>query len=343
MKKIGLIGYRGIVGSIIFNKIKKKLYKKKNLSFFFFGKKKEEKKRFYFEKDYNLILKCNILIICKDVKYVSFLYKKILKKKWKGYLIDSSSFFRKKKVSTLCLNPLNEKYIIKRIKKKKKIFCGGNCTVSLMMIALKKVFLKNLIKDIYCTTFQSISGAGYVYSNKVIRKLKGVFKKGINSFNDINNFIIKKKEINLLPIIPWIGNNKNKPEEESKGKYETNIILKSISKKKVNVFSNCVRVSSVRCHSQSIFLKTNKKISLKDFEKIIKDNKNISFIENSKNRTIKYLNPNFVSGKKKIFVGRIKKIKKKMFSLFTIGDQLIWGASEPLFKTLICILKNDKK
>ncbi|UOQ27864.1 Aspartate-semialdehyde dehydrogenase [Candidatus Vidania fulgoroideae] len=343
MKRIGLIGYRGIVGNIVFNKIKKKLYDKKNLSFFLFGKKKDEKSGFYSEKNYNLILRCNVLIICKDVKYVSYLYKKILKKKkWKGYLIDSSSFFRGKKGSTLCLNPLNEKYIIERIKKKKKIFCGGNCTVSLMMIALKKIFLKNLVREIYCTTFQSISGAGYSYSNKVVKKLKDVFKKKINNFYDINNFIIKSKDINLLPIIPWIGNDKNKPEEELKGEYETNIILKNIGKKKVNVFSNCVRVSSIRCHSQSIFIKTNKEISLSRFKKIIKNNRNVSFIDNDKKKTIKFLNPNFVSGKKKIFVGRTKKIKKKMFSIFTVGDQLIWGASEPLFKTLICILKNEK-
>ncbi|UOQ33082.1 Aspartate-semialdehyde dehydrogenase [Candidatus Vidania fulgoroideae] len=343
MKKIGLIGYRGIVGNIIFKKIKKTLFRKKNLSFFFFGKKTKEKKNFYSERDYKKIFNCDIIIICKDAVYVSLLYRNILKKKWKGYLIDSSSFFREKKKSTLCLNPLNGRYIKNRIKKKKKIFCGGNCTVSLMMIALKNLFKKNLIKSIYCTTFQSISGAGYIYSNKIIKTLRKTFKRKINNFIELNKFILKKKDRNFLPLIPWIGTKKNEPEEELKGELETNIILKSIKRKKVKVFSNCVRVNSVRCHSQSIFLKTNKKISLKKFKKIIKKNSHIVYVKNKKKETLKYLNPNFVSGRKKIFVGRIKKIKKNVFSIFTIGDQLIWGASEPLFKTLIYIIKNNEK
>ncbi|MGX7583067.1 aspartate-semialdehyde dehydrogenase [Candidatus Vidania fulgoroideorum] len=337
--KLGIIGYRGMVGRIFLNRFKKKL---KNNNFFLFGKKKK-KPNFFLENDYEKIFKCKILIICKNESFSKKIYKICKKKKWKGYIIDSSSYFRRKKYSTICLNPINNKYIIKNIKKKKKIFCGGNCTVSLMMIALKNFFLKNLIKNIFCTTFQSISGAGYNYFNSIIKDYKNIFYKKKPSFKKLNEFLINNKNNKSFSITPWIGNSKEEPDEEIKGNFETNIILKSIKKKKVNVFSNCVRVNSIRCHSQSIFVKTNFSIKKKKIIKYFSTNKYIKVIKNMKMDTEKYLNPNFVLGKKKIFVGRIKKISKKKFSFFTIGDQLIWGASEPLFKTLECILKKKKR
>lgn len=335
MNKIGLIGYRGMIGKVFLKRIiKKKFFS----SFVFFGKKKNKRRKKFLEDDFSSIFKCKILVLCKDNIYVKKIYNESLKRKWNGYFIDSSSYFRNKKEATICLDPLNKKYIIKKIKKGRKIFCGGNCTVSLMMIALKNLFLKNIIDDLFCTTFQSMSGAGYLYSNKILSNFRSLFiKKKVKKFEDINKVILEGKNINSFTVIPWIGESNNKPDEEKKGDFETNIILKKINLNSVNVFSNCVRINSVRCHSQSLFIKLNKNISIKKFLKILK-NKNSIIIKNSKYYTEKYLNPNYVSGKKKIFIGRIKKIKKKMFSLFTVGDQLIWGATEPLYLTLKHIL-----
>ncbi|MGX7589583.1 aspartate-semialdehyde dehydrogenase [Candidatus Vidania fulgoroideorum] len=307
---VGIIGYRGLVGRILLNKLKKKKFLK-------ITKIKNFKKKKKFQ----------VILYCGNAENSNYFYLKC-KKKFNPIWVDSSSFFRNNKNSTLLLDPINKKEIIKSLEKKKKIYSGCNCTVSIMLIALGGI-IKN-IKKIYCHTYQSISGAGYLETLKLINDYKKITKNFKKKISYIEKKIIKDKTI-CFSLSPWIGKDKKVPEEEIKGEFET----RKITKRKIEVNSICVRISSLRCHSEAIILKINKNLKKKEFiKKIYKFKKFIKIVKNNKKSTLKILNPIYIMKKKNIYLGRIKKINKFTFSLFIIGDQLLWGATEPLIRFL---------
>ncbi|XAO72599.1 MAG: aspartate-semialdehyde dehydrogenase [Candidatus Vidania fulgoroideorum] len=340
MKNIGIIGVKGIVGKIIKNKIKNN----KNWKIKYFEKEKyiKNKKNIYKIKT-KKIRKCIIIINCKNEKFSKKIYEKLKKINWKGYYIDASSAFRMNKKSIICLDPLNKNKIKEFIKNKGRIFCGSNCTVSLTLISILKLIKKKIIKNILCNTYQAISGAGYKETNKLFRnnykKLKEIFKKKKKKIN-INKIKFKK---NCFSIQAWIGKNrKTNSEEEKKGEKEINKILNLNKKNKIKVFSTCIRINVFRCHSINLIISLKKDMKIKKFKKIIK-NKYIKIIKNNKMDTLKKLNPNIISEKNKIYIGRIRKVKKKMFSIFIVGDQLLWGAAIPLIRTAKIITKYINK
>ncbi|MGX7589004.1 aspartate-semialdehyde dehydrogenase [Candidatus Vidania fulgoroideorum] len=320
--KVAIYGYRGIVGRTMLERIKKRNYRK----FDFFILKK---------RNFKYYKNMDIVISCKDNVSSKKLYKEIKNKNWKGYFLDTSSYLRNK--NTILLDPINKSQIIEDIKKGKKTFSGGNCTVSLMLISIIGILNKGL-NSIYCTTYQSISGAGYNYLDKFLNKNREIFKNIKNNSNFLKRSYIKQfKGSNCFSLEPWIdldcknGNSK----EEEKGLKETKRILN----KNINVYSTCVRTNSIRCHSISVILKFNKDFSLRRFKKHLSNNKYIRIIKNDKAKTCKFLNPIYCAQKYLINVGRIRKFCKKEFSIFIVGDQLIWGAVEPIIRTLF-IIKN---
>ncbi|MGX7589302.1 aspartate-semialdehyde dehydrogenase [Candidatus Vidania fulgoroideorum] len=325
---IGVFGYRGLVGRILKKRIKKYIKNDKI--------KYIKLNHFLFKQNFD------ILISCKDSIFSRKLYKIIKKKKWKGYFIDASSEFRMKNNSIIVLDPLNKDKIKSKTDKGLKIFCGSNCTVSLTMISLLNFFKLNLISKIYCNTYQAISGAGYKETISLFNNCGKILRKKIN-FNTLEKKIFKYNKKNLsFSLTPWIGDNKyGTTDEELKGSNEINKILKSVKLKKIKVYSTCVRVNVLRCHSISLLLKLKKKTSKNKFIKILKNNF-IKIIKNKKSDTVKMLNPVYVSGRSTIYVGRIRKISKKIFSIFIVGDQLIWGAVEPIIRTAKIILKKNK-
>ncbi|WP_458659157.1 aspartate-semialdehyde dehydrogenase [Candidatus Vidania fulgoroideorum] len=332
--KLGIFGIRGVVGKTLLGRIKKNFL---NL----FKIKKIKSKDYFDNKKLSKIKKCKIIISCKDKLFSKKMYFYLKNNKWKGYWIDASSYFRRSKKSVISLDLINKKTIIKKINNNYKIFCGGNCTVSIMLIAIGGII--NNLKEIFCTTFQSISGAGYLdtanlfkncflISKKILKSNGDIFESANKVFNKINNNLV-------YSLVPWIGKDEKKnSEEENKAVYE----IKKIIGKKIKIHSTCVRVNSFRCHSESIIIKTIKDITLNEFKyKISNFSKYVRIVNNKKNDTIKKLNPNYVSFKEKIYIGRIRKIKSKTFSIFVIGDQLIWGAVEPLLR-LAKIIYNEK-
>ncbi|MGX7577143.1 Asd/ArgC dimerization domain-containing protein [Candidatus Vidania fulgoroideorum] len=327
--KIGFFGWRGLVGKKIYNKV----FKFKETFYYFTENKKfiDNKKYFYYKK-INLIVTCKILIFCKDNLFVEKIYKKI-KNIWKGYIIDASSYFRKNKKSLLILDPLNKKALINGIKNGIKIFCGANCTVSIMLMALGGLIKKNIIRKIYCSSYQSISGAGYNSTMELLKNSLLFLKK--KSFK--NKYLCRNLSFSL---IPWIGNTsiiKGNSEEEIKGEFETNKIINN----NIKIYSNCIRVNVLRCHSLSLYIKLGKNIKKKYLYNLLyKFNKDVIVIKNNFKYTKKYLDPYKISNTQKIYIGRIKKITNKEYSLFVIGDQLIWGAYKPIIRFLKILLKN---
>ncbi|MGX7458744.1 aspartate-semialdehyde dehydrogenase [Candidatus Vidania fulgoroideorum] len=336
---VGFIGYRGLVGSILVSRL---IYKDNynDYNFTYFGNTPFRGYKFYSEYNYKLMSKCDIIVCCKDSNYSFNCYKNLRLLNWTGYWLDSSSCFRKCSRSLIVLDPLNKNLILNSLKKK-KIYCGGNCTVSIMLLSISKLLKSNLVNSIYCTSLQSLSGAGFKYLSSVLNSSRDVLCKLVSySSSELLDNSIYNSSL-CFPLIPWIGCNTNiSSEEEIKGNKETNIILGGIGVNKVKVYSTCVRVSSIRCHSLSLIIILNRNISISRFIGMLKSNKHITIVNNNKYDTSSKLNPNYVSGRERIFIGRIRKISEYTYTIFVIGDQLIWGASEPIRRTLNIINSN---
>ncbi|MGX7577015.1 aspartate-semialdehyde dehydrogenase [Candidatus Vidania fulgoroideorum] len=335
---IGIFGHRGLVGRTL---IKRLVDKKINIKNKFYLLKK--KNIFNFFKTENLYKCCDLIISCKNSNFAKKKKKTILS--WKGIWVDASSYFRDKDYSTIILDPINKKDIINSLKKKKRIFSGGNCTVSLLLMAIRGILNRLKIKYIYCNTYQAISGAGYQSFKELLFQTKFIVNKSLDLLTS-NNFrnLLKTKSFpkktlgkNLaFSLCPWIDddNNTGDSKEEIKTNYEINKILKT---KNIKIFSTCVRVNCLRSHSESLIIKLFKDISLKRFIYFLKK-KYVKIIKNKKNET-ENLNPVQAQETINILIGRIRKIKKRTFSLFLVGDQLLWGAVEPIIR-FIKILNN---
>ncbi|WP_343187668.1 aspartate-semialdehyde dehydrogenase [Buchnera aphidicola (Periphyllus koelreuteriae)] len=365
-KNVGFIGWRGMVGSVLLERIiKKKDFS--NFNFIFFstsqvGLKNPNYNNFFknkFLKDAYKIEELNdldIILTCQGSSYTNKIYYKLRKYGWSGYWIDAASDLRMQNDSVIILDPINNKNIIKSIDKGIKTFVGGNCTVSLMMLALGGLFKKKLIKWISFSTYQAASGGGsgyildllnqicflnkYFSYNTFISQSILEIEKNISKIFKKNNFPKTHSIVPLiLNLIPWIDGemNNGQSKEEWKMEAETNKILSLKKNKKILIDGTCVRVGSLRCHSQSFIIKLNKNIDLKNIENIISsNNKWVKVIKNNKKNSLEKLTPLSVTGTLNIPIGRIKKLSlgNNYFSAFSIGDQLLWGAAEPLRRML---------
>ncbi|WP_343191822.1 aspartate-semialdehyde dehydrogenase [Buchnera aphidicola] len=371
-KKVGFVGWRGLVGSVLLERmiLKDDIYKF-NIKFFTTsqvghnGPKINNKKFGILENAYDLqkLTEMDIILTCQGSKYTEKVYFNLRKLGWKGFWVDASSHLRVNDNSIIVLDPINYNFIMKSIEGGCKTFVGGNCTVSLMLMALGGLFSKNLIKKIFVSTYQAVSGAGSYYIKNLLLEM-GILHKSVKNDlyknnisilkieNIISSLLKSKKNVgifNNIPIagnlIPWIdsdnldGNSK----EEIKGEFETNKILNlNKLKHKVIVDSLCVRVSTFRCHSQSLLIKLNKNMNISEIKDILMNhNKWVKIIQNDKLNTITNLTPAMVSRTLNILVGRIRKSNfgNKYINLFSIGDQLLWGASEPLRRMIKILIK----
>ncbi|NIH41273.1 MAG: aspartate-semialdehyde dehydrogenase [Buchnera aphidicola (Periphyllus aceris)] len=365
-KTVGFIGWRGMVGSVLLNRIvKKKDFLNFNFIFFStsqFGFKNPEFSRFNSNKilkdanNLDELFELDIILTCQGSKYTNKIYYKLRNSGWSGYWIDAASDLRMKIDSVIILDPINKKNIIKSIDRGIKTFVGGNCTVSLMMLALGGLFRNNLIEWISFSTYQAASGGGSGYILELLKQIK-FLNKYLSKDNNLSKSILeieknitkitKKKSFPIknslapliLNLIPWIDldMSSGQSKEEWKMEAETNKILSLKNNKKILIDGTCVRIGSLRCHSQSFLIKLKKNIDILDIETIVSnDNKWVNVIQNNKNDSIKKLTPLSVTGTLNIPIGRIRKLSlgKNYISAFSIGDQLLWGAAEPLRRIL---------
>ncbi|WP_211080547.1 aspartate-semialdehyde dehydrogenase [Enterobacteriaceae endosymbiont of Donacia crassipes] len=366
MKNVGFIGWRGMVGSVLIKRmIKKKDFNNINAIFFStsqYGKLISNfninNKLLKLENAYNFekLFELDIILTCQGSEYTDKIYFKLRKMGWKGYWIDASSNLRTSDESIIVLDPINLQYIQQKLNSGIKTFVGGNCTVSLMLMALGGLFKNNLINWISVSTYQAASGAGSKFMKELILQMKYIYQNISSLINnssvnilDLERKISKQMYSSNFPkqnfnvplinsLIPWIDKkikNTDQTKEEWKGQFETNKILNT--KKVIPINSTCVRIPTLRSHSQLFTIKLNKNLSINNIKSIINENNNwVKIIPNNFNDTINFLTPSFVSGKLDINVGRIKKlnIDKNCFSIFSVGDQLLWGASEPLRRML---------
>ncbi|AEH39865.1 aspartate-semialdehyde dehydrogenase [Buchnera aphidicola (Cinara tujafilina)] len=363
-KSVGFIGWRGMVGSVLLDRMQKNNDFKKIKPVFFTTSQVGHKtpsilgcSQSFLEDAYNIehLKELDIILSCQGTKYTLIIYKKLRKIGWKGYWIDASSALRLKNNSIIVLDPINMNSINCALQKNIKTFVGGNCTVSLMLMALGGLFQKNIVDWVTVSTYQAVSGGGAKYMLETLKQMGYIYNK-----ISLNNTLLNKgvleiekiardavqdrffpKKYFTVPLagslIPWIDipmkNGQSK--EEWKGAVETNKILDS--KNYIPIDGTCVRVDSLRCHSQSFVIKLKNNISIKDIELWI-DSHNpwVKLIKNTPEDTKKNLTPAAVTGTLNIPIGRVRKLNlgKNYITAFSVGDQLLWGAAEPLRRIL---------
>ena len=371
MKKVGFIGWRGMVGSVLIKRMIDELDFNNFDSYFFStsqaGQKNPEwnidfKNELLIDAfDIKELSKMDIVMTCQGGEYTDKVFSKLRATGWIGHWVDAASTLRMKNDSVIVLDPLNNKSIDSAYDTGIKNWIGGNCTVSLMLLAIHGLLKEDLVEWISSMTYQAASGAGASNMRELLFQMGQIYSSVSDELNQKNSNIldIDSKTLALMNsdkfqkknfkaplagnLIPWIDEDlKNgQSREEWKGQSETNKILHS-SFNSIKVDGLCVRIGTMRSHSQALTIKLKKNIKIEVINEIISNgNQWIKLIPNEKESSMSLLSPAEVSGKLDIAVGRIRKldIEDNCISLFTVGDQLLWGAAEPIRRMLNILIK----
>ncbi len=327
----------------------------------------EGRPKLYDAYDLCALKECDILLTCQGSSYTNCVYHKLVSIGWRGYWIDAAKTLRLHETSVIALDPINYSFIKKSIDSGIKVFCGGNCTVSCMLMAVGALFTHNLVDWIFSSTYQAASGGGANHIKELLAQMGSLYgsseklmKDPASKILDIDRVVLEKQqqfggeEIKYFGVplagslIPWIDKDEGSgiSLEEWKGFAETNKILGLYEKqsKQIPVDSTCVRVGSLRSHCQSLVIKLRKDLPLNEIEKIIESGNDwVRVVPNNKAESETQLSPVSVSGTLSIPIGRIKKLKlgREYVSAFTAGDQLLWGAAEPLRRMLNILIDEN--
>lgn len=365
MKKVGIIGWRGMVGSVLMQRMQDENDFKLFKSYLFSTSLKGESAPAYENvhstvldsNSINELMEMDMIITCQGGAYTNEMHPQLRSKGWNGLWIDAASSLRMKDDSIIVLDPINKSQIEKGLNSGVKDFIGGNCTVSLMLMGLGGLFKEGLIEWMSSQTYQAASGAGAANMLELLDQMSFISDsyKNLKTTNalEVEAALAKKLHESDFPsekfgaplalsLLPWIDTKmeSGQSKEEWKAQVEANKILGT--KNIIPMDGTCVRVASLRCHSQAFTIKLNKSVDLKTIESLIaQDNEWVEFVENEKETTLSKLTPAYVSGTMKIPVGRVRKmtIGDHYLNAFSIGDQLLWGAAEPLRRTLLMAMK----
>ena len=368
MLKVGFIGWRGMVGSVLMERMQTENDFQGFEPVFFttsqIGQAGPDvgsgSSPLEDAMDINRLAEMDIIVSCQGGGYTSKIYEP-LRNKWNGYWIDAASTLRMNKHAIIVLDPINRSVIDKALTQGIKDYIGGNCTVSLMMMALGGLFQHQLIEWISSMTYQAASGAGAQNMRELICQMgelhtdvKDLLADPSSAILDIDRKITSKLNDGSLTmdnwrfplaasLIPWIdvpvagGQSK----EEWKGIAETNKILGNSADQIIPIDGLCVRIGAMRCHSQALTIKLKKDIGIEEIEQIIASHNDwVKVIPNDRQSSSEYLTPVKVSGTLTVPVGRIHKmnIGPEYVTAFTVGDQLLWGAAEPVRRMLNIVL-----
>ena len=373
MKLVGLVGWRGMVGSVLmqrmqdegdFAHIEPVFFTTSNPG----GKAPAMAKNETTLKDAGDITelsKCEIIISCQGGDYTSEVFPKLRAAGWNGYWIDAASTLRMNDDAVIVLDPVNLDVIKNAMTKGVKNYVGGNCTVSCMLMGLGGLFQHGLVEWMTSMTYQAASGGGAQHMRELLTQF-GTINSAVRPLLDNPAAAILEIDRAVLAtqhgmsadetrqfgvplagnLIPWIdkdlGNGQSK--EEWKAGAETNKILgrgASFGSREIPVDGLCVRIGAMRCHSQALTIKLTKDVPLDEINDIIAANNQwVKVVPNNREASMRDLSPAAVTGSLTIPVGRLRKMSMggDYLSAFTVGDQLLWGAAEPLRRMLRIIL-----
>jgi aspartate-semialdehyde dehydrogenase len=366
--KTGIVGWRGMVGSVLMERMRAE-HDFDAIDPVFFstsqagGAAPDVGRRAGVLRDANdleALAACDVILTCQGGDYSNAVHPKLRAAGWKGYWIDAASALRMKDDAVIILDPVNRGVIDAALKAGVRDYIGGNCTVSLMMLALGGLLREDLVEWITSMTYQAASGAGAPNMRELLEQMgvahasaASLLRDPGSAILDIDRAVTDCLRSDTLPktqfgaplagsLIPWIdkdlGNGQSR--EEWKGSAETNKIL-GRSAKPIPVEGICVRIGAMRCHSQAMTIKLKRDLPLAEIEAMIAGgNEWVQLVPNTREDSIRELSPARVSGTLSIPIGRVRKLAMggEYISAFTVGDQLLWGAAEPLRRMLRILL-----
>ena len=362
MKKVGFVGWRGMVGSVLLDRLSaEKDWHGFEPVFFTTSQAGQPgpdvgggSRPLLDATDLKALAAMDIVVTCQGGDYTNDVHPRLRAAGWTGYWVDAASALRMKPDSVIVLDPVNRPVMDAAIAAGKKDFIGGNCTVSLMLMGLVGLFRQGWVEWVSTMTYQSASGAGAANMKELVAQM-GVLAAENNpglSALELERRVTARQRDGSLPtenfgaplagsLIPWIDKplENGQTREEWKGGAELNKILATPCA--IPVDGICVRVSAMRCHSQGVTLKLKRDIPLAEIEAAIRaGNEWARVVPNTKEATLRELSPAAVSGTLEVPVGRLRKmtIGPEYLTCFTVGDQLLWGAAEPVRRTLLILL-----
>lgn len=371
MKRVGLIGWRGMVGSVLMGRMRDEDDFNEIEPVFFttsqvgqagpdIGGVAEPLKN---ATDVDALKAMDVIITCQGGSFTREVYPKLRSAGWDGYWIDAASTLRMDDSAIIVLDPVNMDVIKDGLANGVKTYVGGNCTVSLMLMAIGGLFDKNLVEWVTPMTYQAASGAGAQNMRELIRQM-GAVSDEVKSLNDdpasaileIDRKVAEYIRSDDYPtehwpvplagsLIPWIdvALDGGQSKEEWKAQVETNKILGRIDNP-IPIDGICVRVGAMRCHSQALTIKLNKDVPMDEVHDILAAaNDWVKVLENDRQLTMNELTPAKVTGSLSVPVGRLRKLTMgpEYLTAFTVGDQLLWGAAEPLRRMLRILLESN--
>jgi aspartate-semialdehyde dehydrogenase len=371
MLKVGFVGWRGMVGSVLmgrmleendFANIEPTFYTTSNIG----GVGPDVGKDTPPLKDAMAIdeLKpMDVIITCQGGDYTNAVFADLRKSGWKGYWIDAASALRMDDSALIVLDPVNRDVIKAGLAKGVKNFAGGNCTVSLMLMAMGGLFKAGHIEWVSAMTYQAASGAGAQNMRELIKQM-GVVRDSVaaeladpaSAILDIDRKVAAAMRGDAFPtdnfgaplagsLLPYIDKqlDNGQSKEEWKGQVETNKIL-GLSESPIAIDGSCVRIGAMRCHSQALTVKLKQNIPMDEIEAMLAQaNDWVRVIPNNRDVSLAELTPTAVTGSLHVPVGRLRKMNMggQYLNAFTVGDQLLWGAAEPL-RRMLNILQEDQ-
>lgn len=370
MLKTGFIGWRGMVGSVLMGRMAEEKDFLDMESHFFTTSQTGMKGPGYGTgpellkdaKDISLLKQMDVIVTCQGGDYTSHIYPRLRAEGWRGYWIDAASTLRMEKESIIILDPVNRDVIDAGLAGGVKTFVGGNCTVSLMLMGISGLFREGAVEWLSSMTYQSASGAGARHMRELISQMRMIgngpsdLDNPASAILDIDRRVSEIMRSKAFPsdqfgaplagsLIPWIDRpvENGQSKEEWKGFAETNKIL-GREDNPIPIDGLCVRIGAMRCHSQALTIKLTRDFPLDEIENMIKGSTPWTrYVPNEKEVTMAELTPAFTSGTLTVPVGRVHKMNMgpEYLTAFTVGDQLLWGAAEPLRRMLNIIRKKS--
>ena len=370
--KVGFVGWRGMVGSVLMERMASEhdfeLFKSRFFSTSNQGAAAPAvaggEARLHDAHDVSALSECDAIVTCQGGDYTAAIHPTLRAAGWDGYWIDAASALRMKDDAIIVLDPVNLDVIRSGLARGVRDYIGGNCTVSLMLMAIDGLIKAGLVEWISVMTYQAASGAGAQNMRELLQQMGAVFEAVRDRLADpgsaileIDRAVSEALRSEKLPrehlgtalagnLIAWIDRDLGHgvSREEWKGGAETNKILGRPPMGRpgsLTVESICVRVGAMRCHSQALTIKLSRDVPLPQIEALLAGaNRWVEVVPNRRDETIRSLAPAHVSGRLQVPIGRVRKLAMggEYLSAFTVGDQLLWGAAEPLRRMLRLLL-----
>jgi aspartate-semialdehyde dehydrogenase len=368
MLRVGIVGWRGMVGSVLVQRMREER-DFEHIEPVFFSTSQAGGKGPAIGRDTGAVQNAGdidalkslpVIVSCQGGDYTNEIHPRLRQAGWRGYWIDAASALRMNDDAVIILDPVNMPVIKDALAKGVRNYIGGNCTVSLMLMGMDGLFRNDVVEWVTSMTYQAASGAGAANMRELVAQMAHIGERARDLLDapgssalDIDRRVTDVIRAPDLPqesfgqalaasLLPWIdkdlGNGQSR--EEWKGQAETNKIL-GRNGHPVPVDGICVRVGAMRCHSQALTIKLKRDVPLDEIEGMIAEaNDWVRVVPNRRAESLAELTPRAVSGKLSVPVGRLRKMPMggEYLAAFTVGDQLLWGAAEPLRRMLRILL-----